>query len=323
MVFRRPASFFLDGNGVLYPSMKMEKDFSLAKLTTFRIGGSADMFCEVATKEDLLSAIRQGQEKGERILILGGGSNILFSDAGYRGIVIRIRNTSLSFEGDFCTAGSGVLISTLVQTAKKEGLDLSSFLALPGTIGGAVSGNAGTPTWDTSQYLEEAEIFDLEAHGFKTVKKEWFEFSYRNSRILRDRRIIIWSIRLQAPRAESSVIQEGCKKMLLMRKEKQPPGLSAGSFFKNLPVSPSLPYPKNTAGWMIDSIGGKGMSVGSAQVSEKHANFLMNNDGKATQKDVIGLAEKVALKVYEKYGVKLEPEVKILDESGDIIPLEI
>lgn len=302
--------------------MKIEKNVSLAPHTTMRIGGNADYFSEIYTKADLQEAISFAKEKDCRLFFLGGGSNILFSDKGFRGLVLKMKNKEKEMRGENIWAESGVLISELVRFAKTHRKDLSGFLALPGTWGAAVAGNAGIPDWEACDTLVSAEIFDLEKNIFQIVKNEWFEYEYRNSKLHKtpQKKWLVWSAEQTAPAGDPQVIQKKCTAVMQMRREKQPWGLSAGSFFKNLPVSKDFPKPQNAAGWLLDQVGAKGEAVGDAVVSEMHANFFQNK-GKATQAQMLQLAKKMTERVQETFHVRIEPEVKIYDETGKIIPL--
>lgn len=300
--------------------MTIQQNVLLAQHTTMRIGGNADYFAEIVTKDDLREAIGFAKEKKLKLFFLGGGSNILFSDAGFRGLVLKMKNKKMEMRGDNIWAEAGVLISEMVRFAKKQHKDLSGFLALPGTWGGAVTGNAGIPGWEANDTVIQAEIFYIETGEFETVQKQWFEYEYRNSKLHKSKtkNIIVWSAQQTAPDGDPEEIQKKCTAVMQMRASKQPWGLSAGSFFKNLPESEEFPKPKNTAGWLLDHIGAKGETVGDAIVSDIHANFLQNK-GNATQKDMVALARKIAKKVEEEFNVRLEPEVKIYDEFGEIV----
>jgi len=299
--------------------MDILKDLPLAPHTTFRIGGNADYFAEITTKEDLKEVVKFAQEKNLRLFFLGGGSNILFSDAGFRGLVLKMKNKQLEMRGENISAESGVLISELVRFAKKHSKDLAGFLALPGTWGGAMAGNAGIPGWEARDTLLEAEIFDLGTQEFLTVPASWFEYSYRHSRLHETNNFLIWSGTQTAPAGDPVEIEKKCRAVLEMRRAKQPAGLSAGSFFKNLPETADLPKPKNAAGWLLENTGAKERSNGAARVSDLHANFFQNT-GDATQTDMLALARELAQEVEAKFGVRLEPEVKIYDAFGEIIP---
>ncbi len=285
-----------------------------------RIGGAADYFSEITNKESLEKAVLFAKENNLKIFFFGGGSNILFSDKGLRGLVLKMKNKALEMRNENIWAESGVLISELVQFAKKNKKDLSGFLALPGTWGGAVTGNAGIPGWEARDTLVEAEILNVETGKFEIVTNEWFEYEYRNSKLhtTKPKKWIVWSAEQTAPSGDPEEIQKRCNEVIEMRKTKQPAGLSSGSFFKNPPESDAFPSPKNAAGWLLDTAGVKGERIGDAMVSEMHANFLQNI-GSATQKDMIALAQKVAQKVKDGFGVPLEPEVKIYDEFGEIV----
>lgn len=296
--------------------MEIQKNIALSRFSTFHIGGEADYLIEVFFREDLRDALAFADEKKIPVFFLGGGSNIIFSDKGFRGLVIVFRNNSVLFDdAGLLTVESGAKIMEVFSVAKKIGRDFSVFSTIPGTLGGAIAGNAGLPDGEIGDYILSINLYDKKENKFIKVGKDFFDFGYRST-VFHDpnisMRYSIWSAVLDLPILESSLISEKAKKYLSVRKEKQPWGKTGGSFFKN---------PKEGAsGYFLEKAGFKGFSLdgSGAFFSEKHANFMMN-DGSATQKEIIELARYAQKKVKESLGVNLVSEVRMIDETGEIV----
>lgn len=277
----------------------------LAQYSTFRIGGPADYFYELNDLSQLTSLLKAAKEKNLRALVIGNGSNVLFSDSGFRGLVIRMAANNISITEDLVKAEAGALVSKIIHEAAQKGLGgLIPLFGIPGTIGGALFGNAGAHGVCLSQFLTEATLLDPKTLQQKTVPRDYFQFSYRSS-ILKKTGEYVLSVTLKLPRLDEKEVENVRATVLRKRKERQPGGYSAGSFFKNPPDHP--------AGYYIDQAGCKGMRVGGAQVSEKHANFFLNV-GNATCKDMLELRDCVKTSVRQKFGVLLEEEVRIISE---------
>lgn len=293
----------------------LQRDVILAPYSTFQIGGIADYFFKAKNKEELKNSYLWGKENNLPILIVGGGSNVIFSDLGFRGLVIRNEANHLHLLDDIIEAESGTLWSQLIQLAIQNNLQgLERLIGLPGTIGGAVRGNAGCNGVETKDLLISATVLD-EANGQeKEVDNQYFDFSYRESKIKHHPELVLSvKLKLKSHTGTPDDLRATMKEILLDRNSKQPTGKNAGSFFKN----PSLQL---SAGRLIDQSGLKGFQVGDAQVSQKHANFFMNL-GHATQKDILELGRQVAATVKEKTGTQLEQEVNLLDEYGHPIKI--
>jgi UDP-N-acetylmuramate dehydrogenase len=293
--------------------LKIEKNVVLAPFTSFQVGGEADAFCRVQTKEDLQKAFEEADAKNMPVFFLGGGSNILFSDTGFRGMVIKMENREIKQrEDERFVVGNGIMNAELSTFAKKNGYDYSPFVTIPGSIGGAVCGNAGIPEHEIGDHVVSAEVFDVEGKAFRKVPKDFFEFSYRHTVFHKKpdlrTKLIVWSVELNLPKGSEQEIDQKAKQGFAWRREKQPWGKNGGSFFKN----PS----EGAAGYFLERAGMKGERIGDAFFSEKHANFMMNA-GSATQAEILELARLGAKKVQEKFGVILVPEVRILDEWGE------
>lgn len=292
----------------------LQTDVILAPYCTFQIGGKADYFFKAKNKEELKSAYLWGKEQHLPIFIAGGGSNIIFSDQGFRGLVIRNEANHLQLVGDIVEAESGTLWSQLIQLAIQNNLQgLERLIGLPGTVGGAVRGNAGCNGVETKDILVSATVLNEDGQE-QEVDNQYFNFTYRESKIKHTPQFVLSvKLKLQTHPGHADNLRATMKEILLDRNSKQPTGKNAGSFFKN-------PSPEISAGRLIDQSGLKGLRVGDAQVSEKHANFFMNL-GHATQQDILQLGRQVAATVKEKTGVQLEQEVNIIDTQGQTIKI--
>lgn len=293
----------------------LQKAVILAPYSTFQIGGPADYFFRATNKDELKNAYIWGKNQKLPIFIVGGGSNVIFSDKGFRGLVIRNEANHIHLQNTVIEAESGALWSQLIQLAIQNNLSgIERLIGLPGTIGAAVRGNAGCNGVETKDLLISATLLDEVTFNEKEVESEYFNFSYRESKIKRDPELVLSvKLGLKPHKGTPDDLRATMKEVLLDRNGKQPTGKNAGSFFKN----PSLTF---SAGRAIDEAGLKGFTVGDAQISEKHANFFMNL-GKATQQDLIQLARHAAKKVQEKTGIQLEQEVNILDEFGHVMKI--
>jgi UDP-N-acetylmuramate dehydrogenase len=287
--------------------VKVEQNIRLSQFTTYNVGGSARFFARAADWKQMFGLREFAKQQGVPYFILGGGSNVLFADEGYPGLVILNQMDKAQFHTHSVTAESGVMLSKVVTLAAKHNLGGVSGLAMvPGTVGGAVYGNAGIPDIWISNIFMHAEILPTDGNGPIIVGSDYCQFGYRTSRFRRANDIIL-SVTLKLNPTPEPIIQTEINEYVKARVLKQPTGLSCGSFFKNPGQFPS-------AGWLIDQAGCKGMKVGGAAVSEKHANFIMNT-GNAKASDIIELAMQVYKKVNDKFNVSLEPEVQILPRN--------
>lgn len=274
----------------------------LAPYCTYQIGGSADYFFEANNKNELIDAVLWAKKNNIRYFILGGGSNLLFDDSGFRGLVIRPVLNNLRVEGEKIIAESGVKIFALTKAALDHGLSgLESWNGLPGTVGGAVFGNAGCFGTETKDILESAEIFDDSFDASKKVDADFFEYVYRSSKVKKTPGTVILEATFKLKKVDPNEVKKKMEEVFKLRVGKQPAGSSTGSYFKNPPGEKS-------AGMLIDAAGLKGKMLGKAQISEQHANFILNKGG-AKSKDILELAKIVKDEVYKKFGIKLEEEV--------------
>jgi len=290
--------------------MKMCRDESMSKHTTFRIGGPARLFLVPGTAAELKEALKLCAGIGIRPFFLGNGSNLLVSDEGYRGVILSTGALDrLSFEEGHIYASGGVLLSRTSIAAMEHGLTGLEFAGgIPGTVGGAVTMNAGAYGGEMAQVVEFVDVLDMEG-GSSRVPAAACAFAYRRSAFSGGDLLITGAyFRLMPGNREE--IRARMLELAEKRRSKQPLDLpSAGSTFKR-----PAPLPDGTpvyAAALIEQCGCKGLRVGGAQVSEKHAGFIVNTGG-ATCADVLALIAEVQRRVKDQTGIELEPEVKTL-----------
>jgi len=304
--------------------MVWQKNINLASLTTFQIGGPADYFYEAKNSEELTEAVREAKNNNWPIFILGGGSNILVSDEGFRGAVIKAQNAKCKIQNEntiFCEAG--VLLSKLVAESLKMGATgLEWAIGIPGTIGGAIVGNSGAYGQSISESIKEVEVLNLTTLTKKTYAPDDCQFQYRES-IFKKNNEIVLSVVLKLSKNDGQNNLELIKKYLKQRKSKIPPYPSAGSVFKNIEVKNMPPKTlknipaevikaeKLAAGYLIEQCGLKGKKIGGAEISEQHANFIINNNF-ASARDVVTLIELCKKEVEQKFEIKLTEEIRLV-----------
>lgn len=302
--------------------LNVKQNISLSLLTTFRIGGPARYLAEVRDKKDLEEAFDFAHKNSLETVILGGGSNVLVSDKGFDGLVVLMKNNFLEIDGTVVSVGAGTALSELVRFAAESGLaGLEWAVGIPGTVGGAIRGNAGAYGGEIGNNVESVEIADLKKLQIVGYGLEECEFGYRSSIFKKDSSLIIISSKLRLKKGDSGEIREKVQKISQERIGKIVKGASAGSFFVNPVVtdeelrrkfvSDTGLEPKGEAlpaGWLIERAGLLGKKVGGAMVSEQHGNFIINT-GNATAEEVVMLASIIKQKVRNKYGVQLKEEV--------------
>lgn len=279
----------------------------MKKHTTFRIGGPADIFAVPDTIEKAAKIIGICREQKVPFYVIGNGSNLLVSDQGYRGVVVQVyKNLSaIEIKGDIITAQAGAMLSVIAKkamTASLTGFEFAS--GIPGTVGGAAVMNAGAYGGEMKQVLTEVTVLTREGE-LRRIPSEELKLGYRYS-VIPEKGWIVLEAKLKLHRGDYDMIKARMDELKEKRVEKQPLELpSAGSTFKR----PEGYF----AGKLIMDAGLRGFSVGGAQVSEKHCGFVVNT-GEATAKDVRDLIREVSRQVKTKFGVELEPEVKMLGE---------
>lgn len=283
-------------------------DEPMSRHTTFRVGGPADFFVTPKAKEEVRDVIRICKEAGMPYYIIGNGSNLLVSDAGYRGVIVQIYKemNEVKVEGDLVKAQAGALLSGIA--AKALGAELSGFefaSGIPGTIGGACVMNAGAYGGEMKDVLESVTVLTGEGKIIELGRNE-LELGYRTSVIAKKGYIVLGAV-LKLERGDGEKIKTYMDELKEKRVTKQPLEYpSAGSTFKR----PEGYF----AGKLIEDAGLRGFQVGGAQVSEKHCGFVINRDH-ATAADIMKLMRQVQIRVKENSGVDLEPEVKRLGDE--------
>jgi len=277
---------------------------SLKKHTTYGIGGPADLMIFPKSKQDLIKVIEIINDNKIQLTILGSGSNVLVSDNGIRGAVISLKNSLKQIEVDenILYAECGTMLGKIVKHAVKNNLiGLENLNGVPGTLGGALIMNAGAWGGEISENLIHVEIMNSKNEIQKIQKKD-LNFSYRQSSF--DKDDILLSAKFNLKKADKDIIKENFIEAQSGRKKSQPLNKrSAGSLFKN-PTNSS-------AGKLLDDAGLKGFSIGDAKISEKHANFFIN-DGDASSRDMLMLIKKAHKEVKDKFNVNLSLEVKLM-----------
>jgi UDP-N-acetylmuramate dehydrogenase len=291
--------------------VKTSRDEPLGRFTTMRVGGPADLFAVVHNAFELRGLVRFARSRAIPYLLLGRGSDLVISDRGVRGLVIQVRAEGHRIEGERFIAEAGVPMARAATETANAGLSGLEFgLAIPGTVGGAVWANAGAHGREVASVLETADVLLSDGREARLAASE-LELGYRDSRLKRSLAdapaevVVAAAFRLTPAPAEE--IRQQLDEIRRWRREHQPLGLaSAGSVFRNPATGPS-------AGELIDGAGLKGRRIGGAVVSDRHANFIVN-DRKGTAADVRRLAEAVQAEVERQAGIRLQPEVEFVGD---------
>lgn len=291
----------------------IQQDVILAPYTTYQIGGPADLFVEVSTKDELVNAVMAAREAGVPYFLLGTGANILIGDGGFRGLVIHNRADRVAIEGTTVTAESGETIAELIWLTAERGLSgFEHFRGIPSSVGGAIWQNLHFLAPDRQSTLfiegivESAEILDVHG-GRRTVDRDFFEFGYDDSR-LHHEEIVVLEVAFRLEEKPTAEILAQAEANLQWRIERQPqidelP--SCGSVFKKIEGV--------GAGRLIDGAGLKGYQIGGIQISPKHANFLVNLGG-GTAQDVLAVVRHAQDAVKRTSGYELEMEIGLVGE---------
>ncbi len=291
----------------IIPQERMKFDEPMKEHTTFRIGGAAEVFVMPGSAEEVRAVVLVCREEQVPYYVLGNGSNLLVSDRGVQGVVVQLGKEmkEIRAEGEAITAQAGALLSAVANRALEEGLTGFEFAAgIPGSLGGACVMNAGAYGGEMKDVIENVTVLAPEGE-ILTIPGEKMEFGYRTS-IAAGKGYIVLEAQIRLRRGQKDEIKAVMDDLRERRLTKQPLEYpSAGSTFKR----PEGYF----AGKLIQDAGLRGFSFGGAQVSEKHCGFVINRDG-ATAADVAGLMQRVSDTVEEKFGVRLEPEVKRLGE---------
>lgn len=286
----------------------VKADLPLCEYSTFRIGGKADLALFPTTVEQLCLQLAMLAQSGLRYTVIGNGSNVLFSDAGYRGVVVfTTEMNGYRFDRDTLYAQSGASLARVCNDASKQGYEGFAFgCGIPGTVGGGVYMNAGAYGGQISDVLLSTEYYDCAKNQIVKIDHAAHKFDYRHSIFEDHPEYVILSSTFALRQGNAQEIMQKVHEQAASRREKQPLNFpSAGSTFKR----PTGYF----AGKLIEDAGLKGERVGGAVVSQKHAGFIVN-EGAATAADVLALVELVKARVYEQFGVSLECEFKYVGE---------
>jgi len=310
--------------------LNIQQNEPLSKHTSFRLGGPARFFVVAETTEAIKEALEWARQNNQKYFILGGGSNVLFPDAGFDGLVIRVAYADIEMSGEEVAAGAGAPLFSLIKKTTENGLaGLENLSGIPGTVGGADCNNAGAYGSSFADFFTGAEIVFPDGR-IETANKDWMQYDYRASKMkywTNGGKPAMLKVFLRLSRGDKEALNERIKEILLQR-TKSPKGFSAGCAFKNIKgqqVGEILerlsfsPDKKNLflsrqaipAAWFIEQAELKGKKIGGAYVAEGHANYIMN-DGAAKSDDVIMLISYIKQQVQDKFGVQLEDEVELV-----------
>lgn len=288
----------------------------LAPLTTFKVGGEADWLIDARTEDEVRGALKIGRDAGQPITILGGGSNVLVSDAGVRGLVVRVRPMDVSQPSpDRVRADAGLTINGLVRWTIGRGIaGLEAWAGTPGTVGGAIYGNAHFGGRNIGDLVAAVRVLSPEGEA-RTLPSDDMEFAYDTSRLQRTREVLLWA-EFHAGAGDPDALRAVAKASLAHRKKTQPLETpSAGCIFQNPdPARDAVPEGiPPSAGALVDRAGLKGSRLGAAKVSGTHANFIVNEGG-ASAADIHALIARCKQAVRERFGVALREEIVYLGE---------
>lgn len=302
----------------------IKKDVLLSDYTTFKIGGPARYFLVAEREEDIVSAIRAARELGLPLFILGGGSNLLVSDKGFDGLVIKPQITNIRFQNNTIIASAGTPLSKLIiESVNNDLTGLEWAMGIPGTVGGAVVGNSGAYGHSTSEAVKTVRVISAEDGSRKEYENSDCCFDYRESRF-KDAGEIIIEVVLVLERGDKEQGRQKIKEIVSERSGKHPLQPSAGSVFKNYRVGNNDPlvgqFPalvekikggKLSVGYLIGQCGLNGRQIGGAKISEEHGNFIVNLGG-ATAEDVVALIKICKDEVKKRYNIALGEEIRYI-----------
>ncbi len=307
------------------------ENVSLRPYTTFKIGGPARLFCAAESKEDIIKALKTVKKHDLPFFVLGEGSNILVAESGFPGLVLRIKNKEIKREGNVLSVGAGAPLRKVVDFSCREGLSGLSWAAgIPGTVGGALRGNAAAFSGDMAGVVGAVEVFDAQTGEKRFLEAEDCEFGYKESIFKKNPELVILSAQFKLEEGGKEKIKERMEAHLAYRKKNHPlRHASAGCIFKNVEgeikdkdLIKRYPLLREfnekgiaPAGYLIEKVGLKGEKKGDAQISKEHANFILNK-GEASAEDVFFLIKKAKKEVKKVFGVELEEEIKYLGFEG-------
>lgn len=300
--------------------MNIQKNITLAPLTTFGIGGIAKEYIQVRSLYELIELVRRLKGENKRFKVFAGGSNVVFPDSGLDDLLIQILGGEIRITEENMMVDGGVLLSDVVFSSIGAGLSGVEYLSgIPGTIGGAIVGNAGAYGHSISEVVEKVEIFDGEKRYW--INKDECIFSYRES-IFKHKPYLILRVILKFEQGDKEELERISKEIIKKREMKYHPGIRCpGSFFKNIIASDlkgaqlnninknKIVYGKVPAGYLLEEVGAKGMKVGGIEIADYHGNLFIN-EGNGTASQVKQLANILKQKVWERFGIALSEEIR-------------
>ncbi len=303
------------------PNLNVSSRTPLSRYTRFGIGGEADLFAETSDEAAFMAAIATARDNGTPVMVTGGGTNLIVSDEGFRGMVVRFSGATLTASGECVRAAAGAVLQDLVDFANLRGLrGLETLAGIPGWVGAAVYGNAGAYGHSISERVTSVRFFD--GDGVRVFDNAQCEFRYRESIFKGHKDWIIFSTDLRLDAADAEELQRTSADILKVRNEKFPPTMKcAGSIFKNflwkeLPPGVAALVPEKVvregkvpAAWFLEQVGAKGMRLGGIQVADYHAN-LIYNAGEGTARELRAVIGELKRRVRERFGIEVEEEVQ-------------
>jgi UDP-N-acetylmuramate dehydrogenase len=303
------------------PNLTVSSRTPLSRYTRFGIGGPADVYAETGSAEAFVEAMQAARASGMEVMVIGGGTNLIVSDEGFRGIVLRYRADSLRAANQQVMADAGAVLQDLVDFANARGLKgLETLAGIPGSVGAAVYGNAGAYGHSISESVTRVRFFD--GGGVRMFDHEECRFQYRESIFKKQKEWIIFSAELRLEPAGAGELQKISGDILKIRNEKFPVTMKcAGSIFKNLllrelPAAAAAEVPasavregKVPAAWFLEQVGAKGTQRGDIHVARYHAN-LIYNAGQGTAADLVALIRELKERVRARFGIEIEEEVQ-------------
>lgn len=302
---------------------RYETNVRLAPLTTFGVGGAARLYKKVTTPEQLVAAVGKASKARLRYVILAGGSNVVFSNREYDGVVIHYQSSAKPIvKNREIIADAGVLLAKLIKTAINNGLaGIETLSGIPGTVGGAIVGNAGAYGQCISDHLESVQIFD--GKEVRWVNRAACKFAYRES-IFKHSGWLVLRVKFKLEKGDKKVLAKRSREIIKIREAKYKPGLPCpGSFFKNVLVKDvsksslakidqkKIIDGKIPTGYLLEQVGARGLKFGRLEVADFHGNLLINRGG-ATYAEVRKLASLLKSRVRRRFGIELEEEVRYI-----------
>lgn len=307
---------------------QLQTQVPLAPLSTFGLGGVAAFYAKVTNISELIAALGYARDSALPYALIAGGSNLVFPDGVWRGLIIHFAapDSEMVVVEEEITVSAGESLAKLVSTSIDHSLaGLEALSGIPGSVGGAIVGNAGAYGQSISDHLVSVDIFDAEKSETRCLQHSDGDFAYRDSVFKQNRNLIVLSAKFKLTKGNREELSQKAREIITIRNAKYVPGVKCpGSFFKNVLVSDISPEAlakipadkirdgKIATGWLLEQVGARGMREGEIEVADFHGNLLFNHDG-GTAEQVKILAEKLKKLVWEKFEIKIEEEVRYLD----------